>query len=81
MLSQGNWLFRKNLSSTSCELRFISEKAQSPQAPPSLGPQSWQVCLLEGCTWEQTKVPQEIPHAAQAWTMLSCSLVCSLEPA
>lgn len=38
------------------------KKAQSPPGSP----QSWQVCLLEGCMWEQTKVPQEILRAAQA---------------
>lgn len=41
-------------------------KLKVPQGPPSLGPQSWQVCLLEGCMWEQPKVRQEIPRAAQA---------------
>lgn len=40
-------------------------KLKVPQGPPSLGPQSWQVCLLEGCMWEQPKVRQEIPRAAQ----------------
>lgn len=54
-------LFRRN--PLNCKLRFISDKAQNP---PRLGPQSWQVCLLEGCMWEHTKVPQEIPRAAQA---------------
>lgn len=81
LFPQGNLLFRRNPSTTCPRLRVILDKAQSLQAPHGLGPQSWQVCLAEGCVCRSSpRCSREYPEQQRQGSVPSHSLVCYPEP-